>query len=339
MLHAAGHSEWSPARLQGVLGNAFSFETRKGAARVWQEANLDWWLFLEIVPELDLGCRIQRFQVRQHQEADSRTPGGSGSGFRPHHRGEFKALKAAAWEAVRASIDQGIPAVAWNPMSFEQAEAGLTANDWGLLVGYDTSDETYTVRHNYVHSGDFTVRYDEIGHTDRSELFCVLVYDGPEPADTTRVHATALRNAIAFANGTRYDPNETTYHVDARGFAAIELWGQAIESGAADPELARYQIWELRELREFAAAYLRELVAILPVSAIELERGANHYDRVVTSADRLHTLCKRARDVGRFEADIRAEARGLVTVALQSERDAIGSIEAAILLVEETPKR
>ena len=186
MLQAAGHSEWSPARLQGVLGNAFSYETRKGAARVWQEASLDWWLFLQILPELDLGCRIKRFQVR-HQEDALWSPGGPGSGFRPRHQDKSQALKAAAWEAVRESIDRGIPAVAWNPMSFEQAEAGLSARDWGLLVGYDLSDETYTVRHNYVRD-DFTVRYDEIGHTEPSELFCVLVYDGPKPGDLTRVH-------------------------------------------------------------------------------------------------------------------------------------------------------
>ena len=171
MLQAAGHSQWSPARVQGVLGNAFSFETRKGAARVWQEASLDWWLFLQILPELDLGCRIQRFQVR-HQEDAPWSPGGPGSGFQPRHQGKSQALKAAAWEAVRESIDRGIPAVAWNPMSFEQAEAGLSARDWGLLVGYDLPDETYSVRHNYVRD-DFTVRYDEIGHTEPSELFCV----------------------------------------------------------------------------------------------------------------------------------------------------------------------
>ena len=104
-----------------------------------QEASLDWWL-LQILPELDLGCRIKRFQVR-HQEDAPWSPGGPGSGFQPRHQGKSQALKAAAWEAVRGSIDRGIPAVAWNPMSFEQAEAGLSARDWGLLVGYDLSDD------------------------------------------------------------------------------------------------------------------------------------------------------------------------------------------------------
>ena len=334
MLRAAGHSEWSPARLQGVLGNAFSYETRKGAARVWQEASLDWWLFLQILPELDLGCRIKRFQVR-HQEDGLWSPGGSGSGFRPRHQGKSQALKAAAWEAVRESIDRGVPAVAWNPMSFEQAEAGLSARDWGLLVGYDLSDETYTVRHNYVRE-DFTVRYDEIGHTEPSELFCVLVYDGPKPGDSTGVHIEALKNAVAFANGTRYNPRQSTCFVDARGFAAIELWGEAVVSGAADPELARYQIWELTELRGFAAAYLRELMGIFPVAAQELGQGASRYDRVVESAERLQRLCIDAFHARGFSPEARAEALELVRSVLHSERGAVASIEAALSLVEES---
>ena len=319
MLQAAGHSEWSTARLQGVLGNAFSFEMRKGAGVVWQEANLDWWLFLEILPELELGCRIQRFQARQRDE-----------------QGDFRALKAAAWEAVRASIDQGVPAVAWNPMSVEQAEAGLTARDWGLLVGYDKSDETYTVRHNYVHDGDFTVRYDAIGHTDPIELFCVLVYDHPEPVSTLSAHVKALQNAVAFGNGTRYDPKEPTYQVDARGFAAYELWREAIESGAAAPKHSHYHSGELRVLRGYAAAYLRELVDIFPVAASELGKAGAHYDHVVEASDRLHTLCSRANDAGGFTADTRVEASDLVTAALQAERDAIASIEAALALVDES---
>ena len=334
MLQAAGHSEWSPARLQGVLGNAFSFETRKGAARVWQEASLDWWLFLQILPELDLGCRIKRFQVR-HQEDALWSPGGSGSGFRPRHQDKSQALKAAAWEAVRESIDRGIPAAAWNPMSFEQAEAGLSARDWGLLVGYDLSDETYTVRHNYVRD-DFTVRYDEIGHTEPSELFCVLVYEERKPGDSTAVHIEALKNAVDFANGTRYDPMESTYFVDARGFAAIELWGEAVVSGAADPELARYQIWELTELRGFAAAYLRELMGIFPVAAQELGQGASRYDRVVESAEWLQRLCIDAFHARGFSAEARADALELVRTALHSERGAVASIEAALSLVEES---
>lgn len=177
MLQAAGHAEWSSARLQAGLGNAFSFEMRNGGGKVWQEGNLDWGLFLQTRPELEFGCQIERFQL---DEADKQSVA--------------LQTETAAWEAVRASIDQGVPAVALCPMS---ALPGAP-RDWGLLVGYDVSQETYTIRR---HSGEIRVRFDEI--------------------------------AVAFAHGTAYDPQEVHFHVDARGFDAYELWQQAVVSAIA----------------------------------------------------------------------------------------------------------
>ena len=164
----------------------------------------------------------------------------------------------------------------------------------------------------------------------------MLVYDGPETVDEALVHVWSLRNAVAFANGTRYDPKESTYHVDARGFAALELWGEALKSGTADPELARYQNRELRELRGYAAAYLREIVGIFPAAASELEKAAEQYDGVVEVTNRLHALCEKAKESGEFRADAGVEARNLVAVALQAEREAIVGIKATLALVEET---
>ena len=299
MLQAAGQTEWSPARLQGVLGNAFSFEMRNGGGMVWQEGNLDWWSFFESRPELEFGCRILRFQARQGDA-----------------QGEIARTKAAAWEAVRVSIDQGVPAAALCPMSPQQN----AARDWGLLIGYDEADATYTIRR---HGGEFKFRFDAIGHAEPKELFCVLVYDGREPDATTDVHIRALQNAVAFANGTRYDPNGAAFHVDARGFAAYELWREAIETGtsAFDQRHPRsvgpvgdsdYHAGELRVLRRYAAAYLRELVDIFPAAAADLERAARHYDQVVDASARLSALCGREKEVGVFSADARIEASALI---------------------------
>ena len=117
-------------------------------------------------------------------------------------------------------------------MSPEQKASGIGAGSWGMLAGYDDTDETYTVRHKWRtrEGSDFSVRYDAIGHTDRVELFNVMVYDGPSDVAERTTHRTALRNAVAFAKGTRYDPSEACYDVDARRFAAYELWQEALES-------------------------------------------------------------------------------------------------------------
>ncbi|MBT3269278.1 sigma-70 family RNA polymerase sigma factor [Candidatus Poribacteria bacterium] len=322
MLQGAGQLEWSPARLQGVLGHAFSFVMREGAGTVWQEAYMDYGATgksFETLPEI--GYRIQRFQAVQANE-----------------EGDFTALKADAWEAVRASIDRGVPAAAWNPMSMAQKEEGLTAFTWGVLTGYDESTGTYTVRHPGVSAGSeaFSVRYDAIGHIGDDAWFCVLVYDGPAPVNVTGTHAKALQNAVALADGTRFERQDLSYRVDAHGFAAIELWREAIESGVATPGHSQYHAGELRGFRGHAAAYLRELVDVFPAAAADLTAGAEHYDRLIETSTTLHDLCGAAKDAGGFSDEARAEARDLVTAALQSDRAAITSIEAALAVLDES---
>ena len=164
----------------------------------------------------------------------------------------------------------------------------------------------------------------------------MLVYDEPEPGDATRGHLTALRNAVAFANGTRF-PQDSNYHVDARGFAAYELWIQAIESGVAAPRHSQYHAFELKALRAHAAAYLRELVGIFPDAASDLAVGAAHYDQLVEVSARLHDFCHEHGDAETFPDDTGAEAAAMVTAALQAERDAIACIEAALEVLPKSP--
>ncbi|MBT5536555.1 hypothetical protein HOK31_26065, partial [Candidatus Poribacteria bacterium] len=320
MLQAGGQSEWSPTRLQGVLGHAFSFVMREGAGTVFQEAYLDYRggdaHFIEMLP--DLGLRIQSFQATRQDEED-----------------DWNQLKVDAWTAVRASIDRGIPAMAWNPMSHQQEEDGLSAQLWGLIVGYDESDETYTVRHQFVGDGAeaFTVRYDALGHSGQS-WFCVLVCDAVDQVDAASVHANTLRNAVGLANGTRFGPQDIGYRVDATGFAAYELWGEALASGAAPAKKSGRHAWELRIAREHAAAYLRELVDVFADATPELQEAATHYDREVETLRELEHLSGVAEEAGGFTEDTGAEARDLLTAALQADRDAITKVAAAIAVFE-----
>jgi hypothetical protein len=121
MLQVAG--PWSSARIHGVLGSAFSFEMRNGGGRVWQEGNLDQDVFAD---DFGLSWDIRRFQSR---------------------RTDSKPRRADAWQAVRASIDRGIPAVAWCPMSFKPD----APREWGMIIGYNSANETFIIRrHNKV---------------------------------------------------------------------------------------------------------------------------------------------------------------------------------------------
>lgn len=308
MLQAAGHSEWSTARLQGVLGHAFSFVMNEGAGKVEHVAGLDWGTPPKLLPLL--GYQVQVFEA--------------------YPVARDSPLKGEAWEAVRASIDRGIPAVAWQPMSLDQQASGVTAYVWGLLVGYDESEGTYAVRHQYVNDGSetFTVRYDAIGHTDPPwEWFCVMVYDEPLPADLTTTHRTALENVAGFANGTRWFRDTRP---DGVGYAAYELWRDAFASGEASPLHSGIHSEMLMTFRRHAADYLREVVAIFPHAAHALKQAAALYDQEVQTLGKLHDLCTKAEDTVGFSDVDRIEAAGLVTAALAADRDAVTTIEAAI---------
>ncbi len=177
MLQEIEPSAWSADRLYGVLGHAFTFDMREDGGDVWQEARLDYGRgpgFFEMLPDLGYGMRI--FQ-----------------GARADEGGDFHALEADAWDAVRASVDRGVPALVWQPMTLEMKDEGIRAGAWGMLIGYDKSDETYAVRHQYIGLGreTYPVRYDALGTAAAANWFCVLVYDGPEPVDAKRTHLQA----------------------------------------------------------------------------------------------------------------------------------------------------
>lgn len=210
-------AHWSAAGLQGVFGHAFNWNMDRGAGDIWQEDYLDYHFgFSETLPMV---ARFRIFKAYQAKED-----------------GDFGALKAEAWDAVRESIDRGHPAIAWQPMTVEQRAAGIRAGAWGVLTGYDESEKTYTVRHQYNKRGEaYPVEFDGIGHTDPAELFCVLVYDGPAEAEPRDTHLMALRNAISFAEGKRSE-SKSYQEPDGRGFSAYELWLEALGSEDASAE-------------------------------------------------------------------------------------------------------
>lgn len=199
-----------------------------------------------------------------------------------------------------------------------------------MLVGYDLANDTYTVRHQYHKQGEetYVVRYDAIGHTEPSEWFCVLVYEGPSEMDAKEVYLRALRNAVAFANGTRFESEH--YIKDARGDAAYTLWFEALEHEGIVAKHSIAHAWGLTATRGHAALYLRELVDIFPEAAPQLKAAATHYDREVDIARRLEAFCSAAHEAGGFTAQSRAEARTMVHQALAADREAISNIQESI---------
>jgi len=306
------------AGLQGVMGHAFQFQMAPDGGSHMHD-NLDWSIALEAIPQI-----------------------GTFTSFETHKGDEdiddLWAYKGEARDAVRQSLARGLPVLVWQPMSREQQadknHPGHTAYCWGLVVGYDEADEEYTIRHPFVQQ-TYTVRYDSIGHSDGHEWFHLKIWEGDSAAPAEEIHREALRHAVEFAKGTRFS-DENWIRADGRqvrpyGFAAYETWHEALDAPDVEVHHSVYHTRMLRDRRQAAAAYMRELVDILPAAAGPLEAAAAHYDRELEAVGPLFALFDAAAHAGRpMEGSERAELQRLISVALEADRAAVAQIEVAL---------
>ena len=188
-LKAAGE-DWSIPRLSGTFGHAFSFSMNIGGGAIWQQANIDWWMLWDMITYI--GYEFREFQAILQGKQHPPTPT------------ELQNIKDQTWEAVKTSIDHGIPAIAWQPMTVKQRDSGVRSYGWALLVGYDETEKTYTVRHQH-YTTEYTVPYDQFGFTDPVNWYCVMILAEKKPFDRIALEIKSLKHAVAFANGTRFD--------------------------------------------------------------------------------------------------------------------------------------
>ena len=313
LMAATGRPEWSMARLQGVLGHAFQFAMEEGGGMVFHD-NLDWSLAVDLLPEL-AGFRVY--------EANDKSVDV-----------DWPALKAEARDAAVASLERGVPALVWQPMSLEQKQSDHPAHHaycWGIIVGYDPEGETYTIRHPFVEV-DYVVGHDLLGPGDPGGWFNVTVYEGPTEADERATHLMALRNAVALAEGTRFEQAGRP-QTRPQGLAAYETWVAAFESGDVVKQPSRHHAKILTWRRELAAEYMRELTGLLPEAAEPLEAAAADYDREHRALLALSTLVDSTHQRGEYTGDELAEARRLIAEALEADRAAVSRIEAALAIL------
>ena len=277
--------------------------------------NLDWSLAVDLLPEL------ARFRTC---EANNKSVDV-----------DWPAVRAEARDAAAASLERGIPVLVWQPMSLEQKESDHPAHHaycWGLIVGYDPEGETYTVRHPFVEV-DYVVRYDALGPGDPGGWFNVTVWEGSTEADERATHLMALRNAVAFAEGTRFEQAGRP-QTRPQGLAAYEAWVAAFDSANVIDKPSRHHAKILTWRRELAADYMRELTGLLPEAAEPLEAAAADYDREHRALLALSALVDAAHESGEYTGDELAEARRLIAEALEADRAAVSRIEATLAILE-----
>ena len=306
------------ARLQGVMGHAFHFEMAAGGGNVMHD-NIDWGPALDFLPQF---AQFRSFKATKH-DTDVDLP----------------MLKRRARKAARAGLERGFPTLVWQPMSLEQKASDHPAHHaycWGLIVGYNEPEESYTVRHPFV-DGTYTVRFDLIGHADPAELFSILVCVGPSTADEREVHVTALRNAVGFAHATRFeadDERNARRRAAPHGFAAYELWREAFAAEDVPTFKSRHHIEVLLPRRLAAARYLREIKTLFPKAAARLEAAAAHYEHELEPLHDIYELCNAACERDAWHADERAKARKAIGDALRADRQAVSGIAAALTVLD-----
>ena len=132
-LHALGR-DWSLAYLMGITGTAFRATVDEQISDAGHTSVLDWDRWFAMIPKL--GNEIEVFNA-QLKSLSPEIPTDTEE--------EFRRVQSAAWKAVRASVDRGVPAIAWMPMTLEQKAQGLKC-EFGLLIGYDLAAGVYHVR-------------------------------------------------------------------------------------------------------------------------------------------------------------------------------------------------
>lgn len=216
-------------------------------------------------------------------------------------------------------------------VTVDQRKNGLRTSEWGLLVGYDEGDRTYTVRHQRNGNKEYKVPFDQFGYTDTVNWYCVLALGEPISTDRKAVVLASLKDALAFADGTRCDREWMAYDIDALGFEAYEMWRDAIVNGSANVQRARGHAYSLLGLRKNAAEYLRECVDLFdPEVAQILIQAAACYDMEVAALDVLHTHCQEAFESDAFTDLQRQECVAALSAALDADRLAIGHIARAL---------
>jgi hypothetical protein len=305
LMSTIGRPNWDVAFVEGVLGHAFHFEMKEGGKHVMHD-HMDWGSALGYLPS-KFG-QAQKFGAKKKSKDV-----------------DLVALKKEARDAVRASLDRGIPALAWQPMSMEMKKNHHHAYCWGLIVGYNEKDETYTVRHPFV-ADTYAVKYDAIGHADPAEWFNIRIFAPQEEPDAQKMHHKALRMAVK--SSVNDGKGETTH-----GLAAYELWQKAFDSPDVPLEPSRHHTETLKQRRESAAAYIRKLIPIFPEATTLLQASATHYDQELEALNPLYDLLTSAKKQNRITSEERIKASHLINKALVAERAAIANIENALALL------
>ena len=290
--------EFPPATLSGLTGHAFRFCVadsldENAAARFSLSSMTDLYA--------NLGYRVRVISEL------GQTP-------------EFAKKQQQAWDAIRTSIDRGVPVIIQSGRSY-------------LLVnGYHIKKEQYYTIRGRGRRGQISI--DQLGTDDRGGIpnLNVLILEKQQPVDSRLAELRALHFAVSEAR--RKEEAGSPLHHGLKGY---QYWIAATEAGevtAAD-DLGDFIVLVI-EAREAAGQYLRQIASHYPADAAgRLQKAGDAYDREVETLTELGVLFP---DRGRPKVDLkdpqqRKEASKLIREVYAQEKKAVENLERALALI------
>jgi hypothetical protein len=292
--------DWSLSYLMGVTGIAFQFTVDERIGDQGPTDVMDWTSWFDRLHRLGFDATVFNAQLKSFS-----------SSVKTNTETEFQACQATAWDAVRASLDRGVPAIAWMPITPAQKERGEGC-EYALLVGYDSEKGLYDVR--VPGRAMWSIPWDGFGRADPVNWFNVIVFGERRPVEERELEREALQFAVAHARSTQ----------PGHGMDAYATWQRALEEGRLAPDANPRAARIVREAREHAAAFVREIAGRHGDIAADLAEAQRRYRQVTRAWDAyVHELLHTPGGDG----DRKQAALRLVETAAAAEAAAVAALE------------
>ncbi len=258
---------WTAPVLAGIFGHAFESTYSAGGGEVWHAGELEWSRFGQGLGRLGLlsQCVDQignKPNLQPIPTAEERT-----------------AALNRVWEIVNRSVSQGIPALAWSPMSAKQRDSGVNARCWGLFEGCDPATRELLVTHPW--GGRFRTPCDQLGQVDGVHWLHVDVFTGPDPAFSPAHAATeAIADALKLLRGkvpgaNMPAPPESLHH----GTEAFETWAADVEHNRCPAGARKSRAGWWSRARAAAAEFCGWAKTALPKAGAHLSEAQQVFQR------------------------------------------------------------
>ncbi|GKU75886.1 BtrH N-terminal domain-containing protein [Paenibacillus sp. L3-i20] len=175
------------------------------------------------------------------------------------------AVVEQAHQIIKASIDRGLPVIAWD----------LFHPEFGMIYGYDDDNQVYHVIDKLQEN---TLPYNQLGHSQTAEIYVIALLERNEISKQQAVH-----NMLSFAVKHGYTNGSLDHPIGpiAQGLAAYDAWINAFKNRSLHPFFNAYNIIVYCELRAYAAAFLHRLSEDDTIHERKILKQASvHYDSV-----------------------------------------------------------